>query len=549
MVVHSLTSLFVGDLSLDTTEALLFEVFNPIGPVASVRVCRDLITRKSLGSGYVNFHRNEDAQQALATLNYQHVRGRPMRLMWSQRDPALRKSSLGNIFIKNLHKDIDNKALHDIFAAYGEVLSVKVVQKDKNSLGYGFVHFASEDNAASAIEKVNGKVMMGQAVEVAAFKPRGSRKTVEEIFTNVFVKELPAEIKKTEDLKQLFSEFGTVTSCQLAEEGGAPKGFGFANFQTHAMAEKAINGLNGKRVDGKTLIVCRAQAKDERERRLRDERSRARAERQEKMQGLNLYIKNLHSDIDNDRLRALFEPFGKVVSCRVMVDGQGSSRGFGFVCFDNDKSVREATEQMNGKLVEKRPLYVSLAQSKEDRSRELQAEFSARGRVLTMPAAAQMMFGQPPFVQSHFPQPMEKVPWGTMPGPAPMYGGTQMGGEPIEVPAVSNKLQWRPSLKQEHGLTLTRRDLESLSKPQQTQLFGQHLYPQVERLQPNLAGKVTGMLLELPTPRLLRLVNNPDDLSLKVQEAVKVLQAHQHQGSPPSQTSTLLDYAQIPSSA
>merc|ERR1712166_1249247 len=89
----------------------------------------------------------------------------------------------------------------------------------------------------------------------------------------------------------------------------------------------------------------------------RDERSRARAERQEKMQGLNLYIKNLHSDIDNDRLRALFEPFGKVVSCCVMVDGQGSSRGFGFVCFDNDKSVREATEQMNGKLVEKRPLY------------------------------------------------------------------------------------------------------------------------------------------------------------------------------------------------
>lgn len=95
------------------------------------------------------------AERAIDQLNYQLLGSKPMRIMWSHRDPSARRSGVGNIFIKNLSKTIDNKALHDTFNVFGNILSCKVAaDMTAGSKGYGFVHFEDDKSAQTAIEKV-----------------------------------------------------------------------------------------------------------------------------------------------------------------------------------------------------------------------------------------------------------------------------------------------------------------------------------------------------------------------------------------------------------
>lgn len=61
----------------------------------------------------------------------------------------------------------------------------------------------------------------------------------------------------------------------------------------------------------------------------------------------------------------------------------------------------------------------------------------------------------------------------------------------------------------------------------QKNMIGERLYPLIHRHHAELAGKITGMLLEMDNAELLHLLESPDALSSKVEEAIQVLRMHQ----------------------
>jgi len=385
-----MASLYVGDLAPDVTEAQLYEKFSAAGPVLSIRVCRDMITRRSLGYAYVNFQQPPDgktalAERALDTMNFDVINGRPIRIMWSQRDPSLRKSGVGNIFIKNLDKSIDNKIMYDTFSTFGNILSCKVATDDEsNSKGYGFVHFESEESANQAINKVNGMLLNGKKVFVGKFVPRKEREKQlgekAKLFTNVFVKNFGEEVDTDDKLKEMFEKYGSIVSAKvMTDENGKGRGFGFVSFQLPEYAEKAVEEMNDKEMpNGKKIYVGRAQKKAERQAELKRRFEQIKMDRLNRYQGVNLYVKNLDDTIDDERLKKEFSPYGTISSAKVMTEPNGRSKGFGFVCFSTPEEATKAVTEMNNRIVGSKPLYVALAQRKDERKMHLMTQHMQR---------------------------------------------------------------------------------------------------------------------------------------------------------------------------
>lgn len=147
--------------------------------------------------------------ECLDNKNFDMIKGKSICIMGCQRDSSLRKSGVGNVFIKKLYKSIDKKALYDTVSALGNILSCKIKYNENSFTGYAFVHFKT-------MEKINAMLLNDHNVSVGIFKSckkweaKLGAKAKE--FTNVYIKNFGEEIND-ENLKELFSQF----ECQGGE--------------------------------------------------------------------------------------------------------------------------------------------------------------------------------------------------------------------------------------------------------------------------------------------------------------------------------------------
>ncbi|KAF3521419.1 hypothetical protein F2Q69_00046583 [Brassica cretica] len=520
------TSLYVGDLDQTVTDSQLFEAFSQAGQVVSVRVCRDMTTRRSLGYGYI-----QNANGGVA------VSGAAAAAVGAAQQGTT------SLYVGDLDQTVTDSQLFEAFSQAGQVVSVRVCRDmtTRRSLGYGYNLDKSIDHKA---------------------------------------------------LHETFSAFGAILSCKVAvDPSGQSKGYGFVQYDTEEAAQRAIEQLNGMLLNDKQVYVGPFVHKQQRD------------PSGEKVKFNNVYVKNLSESMSDEELKKVFGEFGVTTSCVIMRDGEGKSKGFGFVNFESSEDAAKAIAEMNGKMIVSKPLYVALAQRKEDRKARLQAQFSqmrpvpAVGPRMPMyppggpPMGQQLFYGQgPPGMippQPGYGYQQQLVP-GMRPGGAPMPnffmpmmqqgqqqqqqqrpgGGGRRGGAlpqpqqpspmmqpqqmhprgrmyrypqrdvnpmpgltpnmlsvPYDVSGGGAHLRDSPAASQPVPIGALATSLANAAPEHQRTMLGENLYPLVEQLEPESAAKVTGMLLEMDQTEVLHLLESPDALKAKVAEAMDVLRS------------------------
>ncbi|KAK4392127.1 Polyadenylate-binding protein 7 [Sesamum angolense] len=554
-VPNSPASLYVGDLAMDVTDGMLFDAFSEFKSLASVRICRDSSTGRSLGYGYVNFISPQDAIHAIEVKNHSTLNGRVIRVTWSHRDPDARRSGIGNVFVKVVTSD------------------------DGKSRGYGFVQFESETSAKAAIEKLHGSTDGDKQMYVGKFVKKSDRAVPshEAKYTNLYIKNLDTGFSE-EGLEEKFSQYGKIVSLAISkDDNGASRGFGFVNFENPDDAKRAVEALHGSQLGSKVLYVARAQKKSEREELLRRQFEEKRKEQILKYQASNVYVKNIDDDVSDDELREHFSQCGTITSAKIMRDDKGVSKGFGFVCFSIPEEANKAVYTFHGFMLRRKPLYVAIAQRKEERHAKLQLLYAQRMAALAGQQSTVITGGYSPL---YYPAPGVVSPIPAQPGLMYQPPGIRPGWrasnitnptrptvQPSPVTSVPNNsrnqrqnrgrtnghilpqgagLTYPPHLQQQthslaskdssnhqpivigagpgaEGSEMLSSVLAAAPPEQQKQILGERLYPLVGHHQPDLAAKITGMLLEMDNSELLLLLDSPDSLAAKVEEAVEVL--------------------------
>ena len=180
--------MYVGNLTEECNEALLWELFAQVGRVVRVSMPKDKVLQRHQNYGFVEFRTEHEAEYSQLVLNMVKLHGRPIRV--SNAGTNVDATSVGsgrnkidigaNLFVGNLSPEVDDKTLHDTFSAFGRLIGNAHVAKDDGtgkSLSYGFVQYSTFEASDLAIQSMDGQFLCGRMITVQyAFKKDASKK-------------------------------------------------------------------------------------------------------------------------------------------------------------------------------------------------------------------------------------------------------------------------------------------------------------------------------------------------------------------------------------
>ena len=392
------------------------------------------------------------------------------------------------------------KDLDECFIKFGPIVSSKVsYDKNLKSNKYGYIQFEKKEHAQAVLAQPRLEIH-DQELQVQRFLPLGQR---ERLYNknNLYVRGF-GEDMTSEEIAKIFNRYGEVSShtvMHIKDFKGVDRHFAYVCFKNEKDAQEAISSLHDKVEFGVTWFIAPHQSKSVRRAKLQAEYRLKVADWKKR----NLFVKGFPTDLKEAQLKEICQEYGTITSIKILktenivwqngvARQEYLSKGSGFVCFSTQESAFSAFNGLKNKKIEDKSLFVHFWKPREELARDLNAYKMKKMQ------AQMMQYGM------IFPQMMPRVDQRNMKFREP---GMQVMPKPPE-----NKLPF--------DLTAFTESTPEVQK----RILGENLYPIVlENSNKKVAGKITGMLLEIDTSTLLKLLQSPLEIANKVKEAIEVL--------------------------
>ncbi|XP_052121040.1 ELAV-like protein 3 isoform X15 [Frankliniella occidentalis] len=324
---ESKTNLIVNYLPQTMTQEEIRSLFSSIGEVESCKLIRDKVTGQSLGYGFVNYHRPEDAEKAINTLNGLRLQNKTIKVSFAR--PSSEAIKGANLYVSGLPKSMTQQDLENLFSPYGRIITSRILCDNMSvrqfvsgsdnvpclSKGVGFIRFDQRMEAERAIQELNGTV------------PKGSTEPITVKFANN-----PSNNNKA------MPPLAAYLAPQAARRFGGPMHHPTGRFRYSPLAGDLL---------GQSMLPGNSMSGS----------------------GWCIFVYNLAPETEENVLWQLFGPFGAVQSVKVIRDLQTNKcKGFGFVTMTNYDEAVVAIQSLNGYTLGNRVLQVSFKTNKSKTS-------------------------------------------------------------------------------------------------------------------------------------------------------------------------------------
>ncbi|XP_011302724.1 ELAV-like protein 3 isoform X2 [Fopius arisanus] len=369
---ESKTNLIVNYLPQTMTQEEIRSLFSSIGEVESCKLIRDKVTEvttalsvagdslspgqfsfdvtdscgisgQSLGYGFVNYQRPEDAEKAINTLNGLRLQNKTIKVSYAR--PSSEAIKGANLYVSGLPKNMTQQDLENLFSPYGRIITSRILCDNitvrqfvtgggDNLPGVGFIRFDQRVEAERAIQELNGTIPKGSSEPITvkfANNPSNNNKAIPPIAAYLAPQ---ASRRFGGPIHHPTGRFRYIPLSPLSSTGKAMLAInkGLQRYSPLAGDLLANSMLPGNAMNGS---------------------------------GWCIFVYNLAPETEENVLWQLFGPFGAVQSVKVIRDLQTNKcKGFGFVTMTNYEEAVVAIQSLNGYNLGTRVLQVSFKTNK-----------------------------------------------------------------------------------------------------------------------------------------------------------------------------------------